>query len=56
MEKPLNMLCPWDLKKAANAPIEFNSSFQVAESFYNLFNDTDKGLLNLASIEAAVFL
>ncbi|WP_419196699.1 HaeIII family restriction endonuclease [Bartonella grahamii] len=34
----------------------FNTFFQIAESFYNLFNDTEKRLLNLASIEAAVFL
>ncbi|SSZ39641.1 HaeIII family restriction endonuclease [Bartonella grahamii] len=43
-------------KKATKASIEFNSSFQIAESFYNLFNDTEKRLLNLASIEAAIFL
>ncbi|WP_375633585.1 MULTISPECIES: hypothetical protein [unclassified Bartonella] len=42
-------------KKATKASIEFNSSFQIAESFYNLFNDTEKRLLNLASIEAAIF-
>ncbi|WP_375635302.1 MULTISPECIES: hypothetical protein [unclassified Bartonella] len=30
-------------KKATKASIEFNSSFQIVESFYNLFNDTEKG-------------
>ncbi|WP_375626315.1 HaeIII family restriction endonuclease [Bartonella sp. MU37NMGALS] len=55
MEKPLNCFA-MGFKKATKASIEFNSSFQIAESFYNLFNDTEKRLLNLASIEAAVFL
>ncbi|UNE54067.1 HaeIII family restriction endonuclease [Bartonella machadoae] len=43
-------------KKVTKAPIKFNSSFQIAESFYNLLNDSKKRLLDLASIEAAVFL